>query len=589
MRKTKIVATLGLRSDSVEAIKKLIDAGINVARINFSHGDYESHGALMDRVIKAREELGAPVALMLDTKGPEIRTGALEGDKVKIRQGQEFTFTTENIIGDETKVSVSYGQLPDDVQVGGRILVDDGLIEFRIVSKTSTDIMCEALNGGTLGTRKGVNVPDVYLNLPSLTEKDILDIKFGITKGIDYVAASFVRSAKDVAEIRGVLEQNGGRKIHIIAKIESRDGVNNIDGILEVADGIMVARGDLGVEIPPEEVPLVQKLLIKKSNQAGKPVITATHMLESMITNPRPTRAEATDVANAIFEGTDAVMLSGETAMGKYPEEAVRMMVRIAEKMENSLDYKEMLSSHKDYKISTTNAICYSTCATAANLDAAAIATVTESGFTARMVSRFRPHCPIVAVALNERVWRQLSLVWGCYSTFYDKPVAEVDVFKIASTQAEKGGFAKNGQSIIITAGLPVGVSGSTNFIKVQVVGDVLAQGKVKVDVPELVVGRSAVVKQPERAEFKFRTDDVLIVPSVDERMMDFIRRAKALIIATDKTFDITYAETACQALQIPFIICDAGALNAIPDDISITIDCKNGHIYNGDVVNKKL
>ena len=587
MRKTKIVATLGLVSDSVESIKSLIDAGINVARINFSHGDYDSHRELMERVIKAREELDAPIALMLDTKGPEIRTGALLGDNVEITQGQKFVFTTNDIIGNETKVSVSYRQLPDDVQVGGRILVDDGLIEFKIIGKTGTDIECEAANSGTLGSRKGVNVPDVYLNLPSLTEKDIEDIKFGIKMDIDYIAASFVRSAKDVLEIREILEKNGGSKIHIIAKIESRDGVNNIDGILEVADGIMVARGDLGVEIPPEEVPLVQKQLIKRSNQAGKPVITATHMLESMISNPRPTRAEATDVANAIFEGTDAVMLSGETAMGKYPVEAVKMMARIAEHTESARDYKELLSSNKEYRISTTNAICYSTCATAADLDAAAIATVTESGFTARKVSRFRPHCPIVAVALNRRVWRQLSLVWGCYSIFYDKPVSEVDVFKVASVQAEKAGFAKNGQSIIITAGLPVGIAGSTNIIKVEVVGDVLAQGDVKVDVPEPVVGRAVVVKQPEKAELKFRKDDILIVPSIDERMIDFIRRAKALIIATDKAIDTTYAETACHALQIPLIVCGADALEAIPDDISVTIDCKSGNIYNGDIDRK--
>jgi len=586
MRKTKIVSTLGPSSNSVEAIKELIGAGINVARLNFSHGSYEEHGNRIKNAIQAREELDAPLALMLDTKGPEIRTGRFVDDgKIDIKQGQTFTFTTNDIVGDETKVSVTYAQLPSDVEVGAMILVDDGLIGFKVLSKTATEIVCEALNAGKMGSRKGVNVPDVYLNLPSMTDKDIEDIKFGIKMGVDYVAASFVRSAKDVLEIREILEANGGKDIQIIAKIESRDGVNNLDGILDVADGIMVARGDLGVEIPPEEVPLVQKDLIKRSNQAGKPVITATHMLESMINNPRPTRAEAADVANAIFDGTDAVMLSGETAMGKYPVEAVKMMARIAEHTENSIDYKELFNLTKEFRMSTTNAICYSTCSTAADLDAAAIATVTESGFTARKVSRFRPHCPIVAVALNRKVWRQLSLVWGCYSVFYDKTVSEADVFKVASAQAEKAGFAKNGDMIIVVAGLPIGIAGSTNFIKVQVVGDILAKGDVRVDVPGRVVGRAVVVERPEKVELKFHTGDILIVPSVDERMIESIRRSKALVIATEKAIDTTYAETTCKALQIPLIVCRAEALKVIPNDISITIDCKSGHIYNSESV----
>jgi len=589
MRKTKIVSTLGPSSNTVEAIKRLINAGINVARINFSHGNHDSHGELIKKVIQAREEMDVPLAIMLDTKGPEIRTGMFntENGAVEIKKGQNFTFTTNDVVGDETRTSITYCGLPNDVQVGGRILVDDGLLEFEIMNKTATDIECKALNNGKMGSRKGVNVPDVYLNLPSMTEQDIKDIEFGIKMGVDYIAASFVRSAKDVMEIRQILDESGSSDIHIIAKIESRDGVKNIDGILEVADGIMVARGDLGVEIPPEEVPLVQKHLIKRSGQAGKPVITATHMLESMITNPRPTRAEAADVANAIFDGTDAVMLSGETAMGGYPVEAVKMMARIAEHTESELDYKELLSSKKEYKISTTNAICYSTCATAADLNAAAIATVTETGFTARKVSRFRPHCPIVAVALSRKVWRQLSLVWGCAPIFYGQLVGEADVFRVASEQAEVAGFAKNGDSIIITAGLPVGIAGSTNFIKVQVVGHTLAQGDVRVGVEELVQGRAVVVEQPEAATIKLRTEEILVVPFVDERMIASIRRAKALIIATDKQIDATYAETVCDALQIPLIICGADVLTAIQDDVSITIDCKNGHIYNGDIDRK--
>jgi pyruvate kinase len=585
MRKTKIVATLGPSNGSLEMIKDLINAGMSVARFNFSHGTHESHTGLINTLIQAREELDAPVPMMLDTKGPEVRIGQFADGAVKIEQGQRFTFTTKEVVGDNTKVSVTYTKLPNDVKSGDRLLLDDGLIEFKILKTTSTDIECEALNSGTLGSRKGVNVPDVYLNMPFLTEKDKADIIYGIKMGFDYIAASFTRCAKDVLEIRQVLEDNGGDGIHIIAKIESRDGVNNVDAILDVADGIMVARGDLGVEIPPEEVPMVQKSLIRKANMASRPVITATHMLESMINNPRPTRAEANDVANAIYDGTDAIMLSGETAMGKYPVEAVKMMARIAVLTENAMDYKGLVMVHREYnKVSTTNAICYSSCATAADLDAAAIVTVTSSGFTARMIAKFKPPCPVVAVALSKRVWRQLSLVWGCYSTYYDKHVGDADVFKVACAQAEEAGFAKNGETIVITAGLPVGVAGSTNFIKVQVVGDILARGKVKNDEAEFVVGRSAVIKRSGDAENLVRTGDILIASSLDEKMMTSIRRAKAVIIGSEKLVDTTYAETVCHALQTTLVICNIDVLNIIPDDISITIDCVNGLVYNGEI-----
>lgn len=585
MRKTKIVATLGPDNSSVEVIKDLIRAGMSVARLNFSHGTHDSHTGIVNTLIQAREELGAPIPLMLDTKGPEIRTGTFESGEVTIKQGQRFTFTTKDVVGDDTKVSVSYSKLTGDVKAGDRLLLDDGLIEFKILSVTKTDIECEAQNSGVLGSRKGVNVPDVFLNLPFLNEKDRDDIIYGIKMGFDYIAASFTRTAKDILEIRQVLEENGGEGIHIIAKIESRDGVNNIDAILDVADGIMVARGDLGVEIPPEEVPMVQKTLIKKANLSSRPVITATHMLESMITNPRPTRAEASDVANAIYDGTDAIMLSGETAKGKYPVEAVKMMARIAELTENNMDYKGLAVIHREYnKMSTTNAICYSACATAADLDAAAISTITGSGFTARMVAKFKPPCPIVAVALSKRVWRQLSLIWGCHSTYYDKHVGDNDLLKIACAQTEESGFAKNGDTIIITAGLPVGIAGSTNFLKVQVVGDILARGKVRNDSTEFVVGRAAVVKKPGDAEHQVRSGDILVAQTLDEKMMKSVRRAKAVVIGCEKLVDTTYAETVCHALQIPLVICNVNVTAVIPDDISITIDCLNGLIYNGEI-----
>lgn len=586
MRNTKIVATLGPASNDVEIIKELIKAGMGTARINFSHGTYESHEEIIEKLIQARDELQAPVALMLDTKGPEIRIKTFASDKIYLEQGKSFKLTTEDVSGDETQVSITYADLPKDVRVGSRILIDDGLIELRVVNLTDTDIDCVAVNSGFLSSRKGVNVPDVYVNLPSITDKDIEDIMFGIKMGFDYIAASFVRSAKDVLTIRQILEENNGSHIHIIAKIESRDGVNNIDSILEVADGIMVARGDLGVEIPPEEVPLVQKLLIKRANQMGKPVITATQMLESMVSNPRPTRAEANDVANAIFDGSDAIMLSGETAKGDYPVESVSMMARIALKTEQSINYSKGLKTHHIQDIlSVTNAICYATCTTAADLQASCIVTVTSSGFTARMVSKFKPPCPVIAVALSEVVWRQLSLVWGCFPIKNNGKLDEADIFKVASDKAVEARFAKNGDHIVIVAGVPVGIAGSTNLIKVQIVGDILAKGR---GIGEgTVAGRTAIVKVPEEAEKMFRPGDVLVTPSTDDRMMKYIRKATAVIVGSDQNVDTSHAETACKALEIPIIICNERVVDLIPNDIAVTVDCDEGFVYNGEIDNK--
>jgi pyruvate kinase len=583
MRNTKIVATLGPASNDVETIKRLIEAGVSVARINFSHGTYESHGEIIAKLKEAREALKKPVALMLDTKGPEIRIKTFKDGSAAIEQGQKFTLTTRDIVGDETIVAVTYDGLPKDVKPGGRILIDDGLVEFKVVGIEGTEIECSAVNAGVLGNRKGINVPDVYVNLPSITERDIEDIKFGITQGFDYIAASFVRSPKDVLAIRRVLEDGGGSHIHIIAKIESRDGVDNLDSILEVADGIMVARGDLGVEIPPEEVPLVQKQLIHKANAAGKPVITATQMLESMVHNPRPTRAEANDVANAIFDGSDAIMLSGETAQGAYPVESVTMMARIAGKAESSVNYRSALSLNQHHIMgaaNVTNAISYSTCTTAADLNAACIVTVTNSGFTARMVSKYKPHCPLVAVALNDVVWRQMALVWGCVPVRGLDHVGDGEIFKVASKEAVNAGFAKTGDYIVIVAGVPVGIAGSTNMIKVQIVGDILAKGR---GVGEgVIAGRTAVVKVPEDAERVFRNGDVLVTTYTDDRLMKFIRKACAVVIGSDKKIDTFHAETACKALQIPLVICDDRVIDLIPMDVGVTIDVANGFVYNG-------
>lgn len=407
MRKTKIVCTLGPATNDVEIMKQLIQNGMDAARINFSHGTYETHAETIAKLKQAREELNAPIPLILDTKGPEIRVKTFKEDKVRLEEDATFTLTTREVEGDVNIVSVTYADLPKDVHRGSRILIDDGLIELKVEDITETDVVCKVINGGVVKSRKGVNLPGVEVNLPSLMEKDIEDLKFGVENGFDIVAASFIRSAEDVLKIRRVLEENGGGQMHIISKIENQQGVENIDKILEASDGIMVARGDLGVEIPPEEVPLVQKILIAKANRIGKPVITATQMLESMVHSPRPTRAEANDVANAIFDGSDAIMLSGETAAGAYPLEAVATMARIALKAESAVDYAAKLANTTEpARVNITNAISMAACATAAELKTAAITTVTKSGFTARMISRYRPACPLIASTSDETVWR---------------------------------------------------------------------------------------------------------------------------------------------------------------------------------------
>ncbi len=473
MRKTKIVATIGPASNSVEKIKELFQAGVNAARINFSHGSHESHGQTIEKVKHVRDELGLPIPLILDTKGPEIRTKLLKTETVNLEKGNMFVLTTDDIEGDETRVSVTYDDITKDLKPGSTVLIDDGLIELTVREISGNDVICEIMNSGVLGSRKGVNLPDVHLSLPALAEKDIEDIKFGIKVGFDYIAASFIRSANDVREIRKVLKENGGSSIKIIAKIENREGVNNLDEILGVADGIMVARGDLGVEIPLEEVPVIQKRMIKKCRDYGKPVITATQMLESMVNNPRPTRAEANDVANAIFDGTDAIMLSGETAKGKYPVEAVETMVKIALKIESSIDYSKNFTKHKGFVAGNiTDAIAHATCTTAADLNAACILAVSKSGFTVGQVSKFRPVCMINAFTPDEQVRRQLNLIWGCYPCMLqDITTSAFDLFYAAIDEAVKLGSVKAGDVVVIVGGTPVGIAGNTNTLKVHIVG----------------------------------------------------------------------------------------------------------------------
>ncbi|MFL1671539.1 pyruvate kinase [Paenibacillus dendritiformis] len=472
MRKTKIVCTIGPSSESLENIKKLIMAGMNVARLNFSHGDFDEHGNRIKNIRQACSELNKTVAILLDTKGPEIRTGKLAVEPIDLVQDEYVTLTTEEILGDKDRISVTYKELPQDVEVGSTILIDDGLIGLSVVDIQGTEIKCKIVNGGTIKSKKGVNVPGVKISLPGITEKDANDIRFGIEQGIDFIAASFVRKAGDVMEIRNLLEENNAGHIQIISKIENQEGVDNLDEILEVSDGLMVARGDLGVEIPAEEVPLVQKRMIEKCNLAGKPVITATQMLDSMQRNPRPTRAEASDVANAIFDGTDAIMLSGETAAGKYPVESVLTMSRIAEKAESALEYHEILAKQSSKQQATvTDAISQAVANSALELDAKAIISSTQTGYTARMVSKYRPKAPIIAVTPSEKVMRGLCLSWGVVTVKSEAANSTDEMFDEAVRGGVKTGIVSEGDLVVITAGVPTGCAGSTNLIKISQIG----------------------------------------------------------------------------------------------------------------------
>ena len=467
MRKTKIICTIGPASESEENLRKLMKAGMNVARFNFSHGSHEEHKAKFARVLKVSGELGVSVATLLDTKGPEIRLRDFAAGKVELKAGQEFILTTEEILGDETRASITYKNLKEDVKEGSRILIDDGKIEMEVKRIEGEEIVCKVLNGGMVSNHKGINVPGVDLTMPYISDVDRADIMFGIQMGFDFIAASFVRNKEDVLAIREILDENKS-PIKIISKIESLQGIQNLEEILAVSDGIMVARGDMGVELPMEEVPIIQKKMIKMAVAAGKHVITATQMLESMIHNPRPTRAEANDVANAIYDGTTAIMLSGESAAGKYPVEAVETMARIAERTENAIDYdSRMLRSTPRNLDDVTTAISYATCTTSMRLSAQAIITVTMSGFTAGMVSRYKPKCQIVACSVNPRVCRQMALMWGVTPILMSKEETTKELFDEAIYLAKKHGLVENGDTVVLTAGMPLGVSGKTNMIQV--------------------------------------------------------------------------------------------------------------------------
>lgn len=472
MRKTKIICTLGPATDRDGIMEALIKEGMDVARMNFSHGSYEEHGGRLKRLKELRKQIDRPVAALLDTKGPEIRVKQFQNnEKIHLTKGQKFTLTAKDIEGTQEIVSITYGELYKDVKKDTIILLDDGLIAMRVVKIKDTDIVCEVLNDGDISNNKGINVPGIALSMPYLSEKDAADIRFGAEQGVDYVAASFVREAEDILQIRKVLEECGGSDINVIAKIENMQGVENIDEIIAVTDGIMIARGDMGVEIPLEEVPVIQKMIIKKGYEAGKIVITATQMLDSMIKNPRPTRAETTDVANAIYDGTSAIMLSGETAAGLYPVEALETMIRIAYRAEEDIDYrKRFFNRERKANPDITDAICHATCTTAHDINAKAIVTVTKSGRSARMVSCYRPACDILACTSEERVARQMNLLWGVQPLAVKEKSEVFGLFEHAISVSEEKGYLVSGDIAVITAGVPIGMSGTTNMIKVETI-----------------------------------------------------------------------------------------------------------------------
>lgn len=579
MRKTKIVCTLGPSTESEEVMRQLMLEGMAVARMNFSHGSHEEQKKRLDMVKKLREELHLPVAALLDTKGPEIRIGDVEGGKLELKAGQDFILTTEEMLGTAGKVTITYKELYKDVCPGDSILIDDGLIGMEVRRIDGQDIICKVVNGGFISNHKGVNVPGVELKMPFVSEKDYSDILFAAEQGYDFVAASFTRTAEDILEIRKILDENGGEGIHIIAKIENMQGVENAEAILRVADGMMIARGDMGVEIPLEEVPVIQKKLIRLTIRMGKPVITATQMLDSMMKNPRPTRAETSDVANAIYQGTSAIMLSGETAAGAYPVEAVRTMARIAERTERDIDYtKEFKPRRLAERPDVTSAISHATCTTAMDLHAAAIVAVSKSGRTVGMISKYRPSCPIIGCAMDERVCRQLNLSWGVIPLQLDEEKTADDLFDHAVGAAEHRGLVSRGELVVITAGLPLGMSGTTNMIKVHVAGRILISGK---GVNNLKAsGNVCVCQGLDDLEQNFRPGDIVVVSQTTNEMMPKLKDAGGIITETGDRY--SHAAIVGMALDIPVITSARNATKILKSGAFITVDAEQGTVYSG-------
>ena len=575
IRKTKIVCTMGPNLFEKHLIAPLMKAGMNVARFNFSHGTYETHQHYYDEVCRIRDELGLPVATMLDTKGPEIRVRSFKNGHVTLQNGQLFILTTDEVEGDEERVSITYKELPQDIAVGSSILIDDGLIGMQVERIDGADIVCRVLNGGVVSNNKGVNIPNAHLSMPFISEKDHQDILFAIKNGYDFIAASFTRCADDIMQIRHILQENNCHTINIIAKIENMEGVENIDEILRVVDGVMVARGDLGVEVPLEDVPSLQKKLIQRGIAAGKPVITATQMLDSMIKNPRPTRAEATDVANAIYDGTSAIMLSGESAVGAYPVEAVETMVRIALRAEADMDYIRRFSRDTSASTDVTNAISHATVTSAHDLNASAIITVTKSGSTARILSRYRPACVIVGCTTEKHVWRQLALSWGTVPLMIAEESNTDDLFEHAVDAAVQNGLVHDGELVVLTAGVPLGISGTTNLMKVHVVGHLLSRGQGLHG--GKVVAPLCVIRNLEKDAKDFNTGDVIVCHQTTREMFSMLRKSSAIVLEDDNPEG--HGAIAGMSLDIPVIIGAKNATNILKSGAVVTVDGEKGTV----------
>ena len=578
MRKTKIICTLGPSTDKEGVLRDLIANGMNVARFNFSHGSHEEHLGRLEKLKALREELGKPVAALLDTKGPEIRLKDFKNGVENLVAGQTFTLTTRDVEGTNEICSITYKDLPMDVEPNGTIMLDDGLIKLQIQTVNDTDIVCTVLNNGKIKNKKGVNVPGVHLSMPYMSQRDKDDIIFGIQQGYDFIAASFVRTAQDVYDIRNLLNQYDSN-IRFIAKIENREGVNNIDSILAAADAVMVARGDLGVEIDFTELPGIQKTIIDRSFSFGKPIVTATQMLDSMIVNPRPTRAEISDVANAIYDGTSAIMLSGETAAGAYPVEALKTMSAIAERTEQEgfhLRGRQMDSNPG--KISVSDATAHAACLTARDVNAAAIVTVSESGTTARLLSKYRPQQPIIACVMREQVQRQLSLSWGITPLMMSLAHSTDELIEMSTALAKENGYLHNGELAVVTAGVPVGVSGTTNMIKIHMVGNCLATGVgVGPENNDVASGKACVCRTMDEVRAKFKPGMVLVVPSTSNEMLSFVRDAAALVV--EEPGLNSHAAIAGKALLKPTVVGAAGATSHIRDGLMVAVDCAHGSV----------
>lgn len=579
MRKTKIICTLGPSTDDEAVLRQLMLSGMDVTRINMSHQNHEGHRARIAMVKKLREELGLPVAVLIDTKGPEIRLGTFKEPKVTLTAGETFVLTTRPVEGDDKTASISFDGLPADVRAGGRILIDDGLIELEVQKTTKTEIVCTVINGGVVSANKGINVPDVQLSMPFMSERDRADIAFACEEEADFIAASFTRRADDVLQIRQELERNNNHSIRIIAKIENAEGVANIDEILKVSDGIMVARGDLGVEIALEEIPNIQKTLIHKGYNAGLQVITATQMLDSMMKNPRPTRAETTDVANAIYDGTSAIMLSGETAAGAYPVEAVKTMARIAERTEQDINYRKRFSTRDVHDApNVTNAISHATVTTAHDLGAAAIITVTKSGATARMISKFRPACPIICCTTNPITRRQMNLSWGVVPIMAEEKDNMDELFDHAVDCAVKAGYLSSGDLVVITAGAPLGVSGTTNLLKVHLVGNILVQGIGATRYT--ACGNLCVARSEEEAERNFRSGDILVIAQTSNRLLPLLKEAAGIV--TEAGGLNSHAAIVGMTLEKPVLVSATGATRILKSGTTVTLDGERGVVMYG-------